>query len=446
MRSGGPTAYMSDSPESQAALGALQDQQRTSDADIMRAGTAKADAAREVAGFDSGNARALQDYQRSVRPIEEFQPRQVSGEEMMNFAGLAMIVSTLGSRMVKGDVAMGLNGAASAMRGYNEGNLQQARVDMDNFRLRMNSAMQHNKDMLDRYNTIMADRRLSLQQKMQQYSIAAHEYQDTIALSALREGRLQQVLDRNDRITAGMNQMAQQMHMLDVQAWRADQQANKPQIIQNAQGTYRVDPSTGQAVPVTLADGTPMPGKGPEGKALPAGAAGKLLENQTNLRRAERALTLVQGQNVGDASGDTASTGWKGYLGDAALQRLDPQGVDARAAIGDLGSLVIHDRSGAAVTAAEFPRLRPFIPQVTDDQATVQKKLKRFVEVYREIVDDTRNFYTESGYLVPGLSSGGGSRAPAATAPQRIAGDADYNALPSGTEFIGPDGKRRRKP
>lgn len=28
----------------------------------------------------------------------------------------------------------------------------------------------------------------------------------------------------------------------------------------------------------------------------------------------------------------------------------------------------------------------------------------------------------------------------------RIKGDADYNALPSGTEFIGPDGKRRRKP
>jgi hypothetical protein len=29
---------------------------------------------------------------------------------------------------------------------------------------------------------------------------------------------------------------------------------------------------------------------------------------------------------------------------------------------------------------------------------------------------------------------------------RRIATDAEYNALPSGTEFIGPDGKRRRKP
>lgn len=35
---------------------------------------------------------------------------------------------------------------------------------------------------------------------------------------------------------------------------------------------------------------------------------------------------------------------------------------------------------------------------------------------------------------------------PKPAGPQKIASDADYNALPSGTEFIGPDGKRRRKP
>lgn len=32
------------------------------------------------------------------------------------------------------------------------------------------------------------------------------------------------------------------------------------------------------------------------------------------------------------------------------------------------------------------------------------------------------------------------------TSPKRIANDSDYNALPSGAEFIGPDGKKRRKP
>jgi len=176
-------------------------------------------------------------------------------------------------------------------------------------------------------------------------------------------------------------------------------------------------------------------------KPLPISAAQKLMENQQNLRRAEDALALIKGEKEG---GDKAATGLKGYLPEAMLQRADPKGVQTRAAIGDLGSLVIHDRSGAAVTAAEFPRLRPFIPLVTDNAATVEKKLARFVQVYRDVVTEAADFYRESGYKVPtgALRSG---NAPA-DGPARVTSDADYEALPSGTTFIGPDGKTRRKP
>jgi hypothetical protein len=34
----------------------------------------------------------------------------------------------------------------------------------------------------------------------------------------------------------------------------------------------------------------------------------------------------------------------------------------------------------------------------------------------------------------------------ASSGPAKIASDADYHALPSGTVFIGPDGKQRKKP
>jgi hypothetical protein len=79
--------------------------------------------------------------------------------------------------------------------------------------------------------------------------------------------------------------------------------------------------------------------------------------------------------------------------------------VDTRAAIADLGSLVIHDRSGAAVTASEYPRLAPFIPTSKDDPDAVIKKLRRFKGIYQSIVDDTRAFYKESGYKIPDLKS-----------------------------------------
>jgi hypothetical protein len=163
----------------------------------------------------------------------------------------------------------------------------------------------------------------------------------------------------------------------------------------------------------------PIPG-GPKdpnsqtGKPLPAAAAKGYLDNLQNLDRAQRALDLIDGKNVGSAMADPAATGLKGYLPNQLLNRIDPEGVDTRAAIADLGSLVIHDRSGAAVTAAEFPRLAPFIPTEKDEPGTVKKKLKQFVQNYKALVDDSAEFYKSSGYNVPALTRKGG----AAVAPR----------------------------
>ena len=98
-------------------------------------------------------------------------------------------------------------------------------------------------------------------------------------------------------------------------------------------------------------------------------------------------------------TGDTAATGFKGYLPNTILNRIDPQGVDARAEIADIGSLKINDRSGAAVTASETPRLLPFIPLATDDKDTVLKKLKRLkLEVANE-TNAMKDIYSkEQGY------------------------------------------------
>jgi hypothetical protein len=158
-----------------------------------------------------------------------------------------------------------------------------------------------------------------------------------------------------------------------------------------------VDPrDPGSAKPITTSDGTPL---GPKLKDAPAAVQKAMIENGTNLRRAERALALVQGKNVGGAKGDTAATGWKGYLPNQILNRVDGEGVETRAAVADLGSLVIHDRSGAAVSASEFPRLAPFIPSEKDDAATVKKKLEHFVRVYKDEMAATEQAYgPDSGY------------------------------------------------
>ena len=53
------------------------------------------------------------------------------------------------------------------------------------------------------------------------------------------------------------------------------------------------------------------------------------------------------------------------------------------------------------------------------------------------------------GAVLPGLAGGGQTAAPTpppAGAPAQIRDDAGYNALPSGAQFVGPDGHMRRKP
>lgn len=174
-------------------------------------------------------------------------------------------------------------------------------------------------------------------------------------------------------------------------------------------------------------------------RPMPSSAAGGLLENRRNARRAVDALALLNGETLpGGTQGDPNATGLKGYLPNQLLNRLDPAGVDTRAAIADLGSMVINDRSGAAVTAAEFPRLAPFIPSEKDDPETARKKLQNFARNYGAVVNDTEEFYRASGYNVPDAEA---TQQPApAPAPQ--AGPAampQVGQVVRGYRFLGGD-------
>jgi len=134
-------------------------------------------------------------------------------------------------------------------------------------------------------------------------------------------------------------------------------------------------------------------------KPVPTPIVNAVIENRNSIRAIDKALKALDAYpaGVGLISGGVPS--W-------VSQRTDPKGVDVRAAIADIGSLRIHDRSGAAVTAAETPRLLPFIPLVTDTADTARKKLKRFREEYAAINRDIEGMYTEDQGYQPMLQAG----------------------------------------
>lgn len=219
---------------------------------------------------------------------------------------------------------------------------------------------------------------------------------------------------------------------------------SQPKGVFDAERGLLVDPRTGEARPVTMGGEQIGPKDKPK-KDIPGSALTGMMENNRSLNKVNQAIAAVTGKQAGVPDGMTAdkdATGFKGYLPNAVLNRFDPKGTDTRALIADIGSLKIHDRSGAAVTAAEQPRLMPFIPLATDNAVTVAKKLGNFKREYELMQKETGDYYSAENGFKPYKPAD----APVgAKAPVKIQGDAEYNKLPPGAVYIGPDGVTRTK-
>jgi len=179
---------------------------------------------------------------------------------------------------------------------------------------------------------------------------------------------------------------------------------NAPQYMETDAGLVALPKKlgAGQAPTGTLVTGPDGQQLGKPLKPIPASVNSAIITNNQSKNQLERALTLLEGKDIAGMQGDKNATGWKGYLGQSILNRIDPQGVNTRAEIADIGSMKIHDRSGAAVTISEAPRLMPFIPQATDDAPTAAKKLKRLLlEINNESKALTDIYSKEQGYKPP---------------------------------------------
>lgn len=172
-------------------------------------------------------------------------------------------------------------------------------------------------------------------------------------------------LERQNRLEVARINAASRENVADT---RADASVNRPKLVQGTDGTwYTVMPgevAPGQAAPVTQG-GSPLHGTAAKATST---QVGQVADNNAAVGQIQEAMLLAQSR--------PESFGLKYMLPDIANQRTDPQGVDARAAVANIGSMQIKLRSGAAVTAKEFPRLAPFVPNVTDTGDAVLEKLR----------------------------------------------------------------------
>jgi hypothetical protein len=135
---------------------------------------------------------------------------------------------------------------------------------------------------------------------------------------------------------------------------------------------------------------------GQGGRAIPLGALKPMIENQTALSRVGQALSAVA--NNGDALGPS-NIGPGAWIKNNVLGASGDD-VATRAAIADIGSQIIHDRSGAAVTVSEYPRLAPFVPSPSDRPDVARAKLTRLrALIAEEAMLYEQNFGPDQGYM-----------------------------------------------
>jgi hypothetical protein len=151
--------------------------------------------------------------------------------------------------------------------------------------------------------------------------------------------------------------------------FNANAASNSGQVVETATGFARIGKDN------TV---TPIVANGQQIQAKPSGAVQQqIANNQVTLSKIDRALGLI------DKTPN--AFGVKNMLGDPIMQRIDPSGVDARSIVADIAGQKIHDRSGGAVSVGESERLKPYVPNVTDDASTVKKKLANFKREYTQM-------------------------------------------------------------
>lgn len=174
-----------------------------------------------------------------------------------------------------------------------------------------------------------------------------------------------------------------------------------------------LDPKTGEKVR-EIGD-KPVGGSGLSGAALKTAIA----ENRTQMKFIEDAMAALTDNPTatGLKRGLGAIPGLS-KIGEIANQKLDPAGSPTRDRLGRVGSVVVKDISGGAVTGPEWARLG-WVPDAAYDSARNLEKLKAMYDFAKTKTEEMERAMAGGGSAPPGGSAGAGSAAGKTLTPEQ---------------------------
>lgn len=138
----------------------------------------------------------------------------------------------------------------------------------------------------------------------------------------------------------------------------------------------------------------------PAPRTLPMGVESEISSNLASISAIDDATAMLKAPGGKEAFG--IKRGLQNMVGIA--NRADPENTGLRAIVSNIGSMQIKLRSGTAVSATEWPRIRGFIPTVYDSPKEVEDKLKEIRRAISEETSARASYYQQQGYAVPGTA------------------------------------------
>lgn len=168
------------------------------------------------------------------------------------------------------------------------------------------------------------------------------------------------------------------------------------------QGTFRIqvpvdpdDPTKGTKTVQVNPDNTQtdIPGSViKKTKEVPAKIVDGIMDMRETARKIKLAQELIEDEDAQQGVGVVQGN----VLPDIVLNEKAQQ---LRALLADLGSAKVLERSGAAVTASEEARLKPYVPRPGDSEEVIRTKLKNFFREYTGRMSDIELFFSpDRGY------------------------------------------------
>jgi hypothetical protein len=119
-------------------------------------------------------------------------PSPIDPKEFQKFSGMALMVSALAGRRTSAPLTTALNAYSAGVNGYYKGKNDEWTKNMAIYQQQMAEWDKHHQELVNRYNSILNDRKMTLEEKRAGMELAAAELEHPILAEQIRQGGLLQ--------------------------------------------------------------------------------------------------------------------------------------------------------------------------------------------------------------------------------------------------------------